>query len=271
MERARLRRVFTQKLDTPVGYVLPVKVAAYDDVDGAAWTTGPWFLRDERMYLMPGDSPMGLRLPLDSLPWVSEADFPYMIEQDPSTLRGELPVYATLAARYAPSQMAPNYSTVPTYSTAPSYAPGKAGLALGAARRAAAAAAAGTANASTAMPFVAGALPPTEATRLMQSPTGPLSRTSTSTHAQSTLQAEPADFARAPDAQESAHWITRTALCVEVRDPRRASGPKAEAVGEASSAIYVFMPPLERTRRADRHRRLPATARPTPETAQRDA
>ncbi len=49
-----------------------------------------------------------------------------------------------------------------------------------------------------------------------------------------------------PDRFESAHWITRTALCVEVRDPRRANGPKAEAVGEKYGVIYVFMPPLER-------------------------
>jgi uncharacterized protein (DUF2126 family) len=49
-----------------------------------------------------------------------------------------------------------------------------------------------------------------------------------------------------PKRQESAHWITRTALCVEVRDPRRANGPKAEAVGEKSGVLYVFMPPLER-------------------------
>ena len=107
MERARLRRVFEQKLDTPVGYVLPIKVAGYDEQYGAAWTTGPWFLRDERMYLMPGDSPMGLRLPLDSLPWVSEADFPYLIEQDPSVLVGPLPSYGTVAAKYAPGAYAP--------------------------------------------------------------------------------------------------------------------------------------------------------------------
>jgi len=228
MERARLRRVFEQKLDTPVGYVLSIKVTGYDDTYGAAWTTGPWFLRDERMYLMPGDSPMGLRLPLDSLPWVSQADFPYMIEQDPSTLRGDLPAYAAVAARYAPS-----------------HAPGKAGLALGAARRAAAAAA-GSVNATAAMPFVAGALPPSEATRVMQNPTAFADSTSTSSHAQSAQQTEPADFARLPGPHESAHWITRTALCVEVRDPRRANGPAAEAVGESSGVIYIFMPPLER-------------------------
>ena len=51
---------------------------------------------------------------------------------------------------------------------------------------------------------------------------------------------------RVPERQESAAWITRSALCVEVRDPRRASGPKAEAVGAASGVMYVFMPPLEK-------------------------
>jgi len=249
MERARLRRVFTQKLDTPVGYVLPIKVAGYDDTYGAAWTTGPWFLRDERMYLMPGDSPMGLRLPLDSLPWVNEADFPYMIEQDPSTLRGELPGYASVAARYANaasdtgsarSSVSPGASDV-----ASTHAPGKAGLALGAARRAAAAvASAMTGNTSAAAAYLAGTGPQSEASRLMQSPTGPAS--SSASHAQSNFQPEPADFAHVPERQESAHWITRTALCVEVRDPRRANGPKAEAVGTASGVIYVFMPPLER-------------------------
>ncbi|MFY8054593.1 MAG: transglutaminase family protein, partial [Limnohabitans sp.] len=81
MERARLRRVFTQGLDKTVGYVLPLQ--SNDDGVGPRWQSGPWFLRDERMYLIPGDSPMGYRLPLDSLPWVSQADAPYLIAQDP--------------------------------------------------------------------------------------------------------------------------------------------------------------------------------------------
>ncbi|RYY58454.1 MAG: IMP dehydrogenase, partial [Comamonadaceae bacterium] len=52
---------------------------------------------------------------------------------------------------------------------------------------------------------------------------------------------------RVPDRHESAHWLTRTALCVEVRDPQRANGPKAEREhGGKSGALYVFMPPLSR-------------------------
>ncbi|MFS2054622.1 transglutaminase family protein, partial [Variovorax sp. CT11-76] len=51
---------------------------------------------------------------------------------------------------------------------------------------------------------------------------------------------------RQPLRGESAHWVTRTALCVEVRDPRRANGPAAEKKGSASGVLYVFMPPLAR-------------------------
>ncbi len=113
LERARLRRVFTQGLDATVGYVLPLQAdgagpaaqnakSAYHRVSGTQWSTGPWFFRDERMYLIPGDSPMGYRLPLDSLPWVSAADYPYHIEQDPHTARDPLPRGATLKHQVSP-------------------------------------------------------------------------------------------------------------------------------------------------------------------------
>ena len=221
MERARLRRVFEQKLETPVGYVLPLKPAgsgASSALAGPAWTTGPWFFRDERMYLMPGDSPMGLRLPLDSLPWVSQGDFPYLTEQDPYSPRDRLPLHAALAARYSP------------YAAPVSTAAGT------------------QASAGGSMDYLAGSVPRREATRKFQTSIGPAlnAASAVAANAQSAAQAEPADFVREPDRQESAHWITRTALCVEVRDPRRASGPKAEAVGSKSGVMYVFMPPLER-------------------------
>jgi uncharacterized protein (DUF2126 family) len=79
-ERARLARVFEQGLDSAVGYVFPVA----RDQNGRRWQTGPWFLRRERCYLMPGDSPVGFRLPLDSIPWAAAGDYPYVHSPDPS-------------------------------------------------------------------------------------------------------------------------------------------------------------------------------------------
>ncbi len=50
-----------------VGYALPLRREYYTD-GTSAWESGAWFFRPEQMYLIPGDSPMGLRLPLDSIP-----------------------------------------------------------------------------------------------------------------------------------------------------------------------------------------------------------
>src|SRR3982751_5890383 len=75
-ERARLAKVFEQGLDSVVGHVLPVS----RDATGTRWRTGSWFLRRDRCYLVPGDSPIGYRLPLDSMPWVSKEDYPYIYE-----------------------------------------------------------------------------------------------------------------------------------------------------------------------------------------------
>ena len=62
LERQRLRRLFDGGLTRPAGFVLPL---AYD---GAHWQSGRWPLRRGHLFLVPGDSPMGLRLPLSALP-----------------------------------------------------------------------------------------------------------------------------------------------------------------------------------------------------------
>jgi len=67
LERARLARIFTRGLGTVTGYTLPLRPQS----DGS-WLSAKWVLRAERLTLVPGDSPMGYRLPLDSLPWLSE-------------------------------------------------------------------------------------------------------------------------------------------------------------------------------------------------------
>ena len=82
-ERERLAGVFERGLGEVAGYVLPLQYGS--------WHSGPWPFRGEHMFLLPGDSPAGLRLPLESLPWVSKADFPQDYPVDPMAERGELP------------------------------------------------------------------------------------------------------------------------------------------------------------------------------------
>jgi len=88
-DRVRLARIFERGLDKVVGYVLPLQRTAAGPAQ--TWASGQWFLRAERCFLIPGDSPMGLRLPLDSLPAVAPADFPHVYELDPGADRPPLP------------------------------------------------------------------------------------------------------------------------------------------------------------------------------------
>ena len=86
-ERARMARVFEGKLTDPIGFVLPLRRQWWQAKP--RWVSNAWPLRTEHLFLLPGDSPIGLRLPLDSLPW-SEATEDFTA-QDPTTPRGPLP------------------------------------------------------------------------------------------------------------------------------------------------------------------------------------
>ncbi|HEY4160368.1 MAG TPA: transglutaminase family protein, partial [Polyangiaceae bacterium] len=84
IERERIARVFRQDLGNTVGWVLPISWRGH-------WESGHWFLRDEHCFLLPGDSPMGLRLPIDSLPWMARGDSDSDVPLDPFAPRGRLP------------------------------------------------------------------------------------------------------------------------------------------------------------------------------------
>jgi len=79
LSRRTLAEQLSRGIDQPVGYALPLLW----DWQQARLVSGPWRFRRERMYLTPGDSPMGLRLPLDSLPWMTEAERDREPEIDP--------------------------------------------------------------------------------------------------------------------------------------------------------------------------------------------
>jgi uncharacterized protein (DUF2126 family)/transglutaminase-like putative cysteine protease len=106
-ERERLSRVFEQGLDKIIGWALPLRREYAIDGPGM-WISGDWFYRPERMYLIPGDSPMGYRLPLDSLPWAPVSDRQWTEEQDPWEGRGELPSRRAISnQRYIAGQRPP--------------------------------------------------------------------------------------------------------------------------------------------------------------------
>jgi len=111
--RERLRRVFERGLAMPVGTVLPLhRVSA---ARGAEWQTGLWMMRSRHLVLIPGDSPIGLRLPLPSLPW-QETDTMGRVEGlDPMEPRGSLPPHPGAASPrlYPPHRMVLGHPTPP--------------------------------------------------------------------------------------------------------------------------------------------------------------
>ena len=80
-----LPRLLETGLGTPAGYTLPLK---WDYVSGR-WRSCKWVLDREHLFLVPGNSPIGLRLPLDSLPILAEGHEPEKVER---SLFEELPV-----------------------------------------------------------------------------------------------------------------------------------------------------------------------------------
>ncbi len=127
-ERTRLSRILDQGLAAIVGYALPLtrvesqessqkssrkgsqkgsqessqESSPKDAPPGGAWRSGPWFLRGKHLFLLPGDSPMGFRLPLDGLPWVAKVDRVESYETDPLAPRDALP--GTVATTVQPQR-----------------------------------------------------------------------------------------------------------------------------------------------------------------------
>jgi len=186
LERKRLRRLFEQGLATKVGFAMPLQRS------GGRWVSGPWFMREETLYLTPGDSPMGLRLPLDSLPWTRKEDYPYLSARDPMTpvrhlprMPGEAPAGSDPALAWGGKEYLPIRERI-----------GEAGFET---------------------PFLTWEGRTYSSLRERSAPR----RVSEAGVPAAVLpDAQPPVTDRAPKPQESASWIVRTALCVEPREGR---------------------------------------------------
>jgi uncharacterized protein (DUF2126 family)/transglutaminase-like putative cysteine protease len=88
--RRRLARLLQDDLGKVIGYVLPIKPA--QSTGPTTWLTSKWPLKREHLYLIAGDSPLGLRLPLNSLPWVLPQDMEPEFDVDPFEVLRELPI-----------------------------------------------------------------------------------------------------------------------------------------------------------------------------------
>ncbi len=88
-ERARLATIIERGLSQVVGYTLPLR-PSYSNGTTTRWESSRWPFRQENMFLLPGDSPMGFRLPLDSIPWYADEEAKAWQERDPLAPREPL-------------------------------------------------------------------------------------------------------------------------------------------------------------------------------------
>ncbi|MFZ5533310.1 MAG: DUF2126 domain-containing protein [Pseudomonadota bacterium] len=89
-DHARLRQILAGGLGMPVGYCLPLQW----NYSASRWQSVHWPFRRDTMFLMPGDSPMGLRLPLDRLPWSAQQRERREVVPEPSPFEPRPPLDA---------------------------------------------------------------------------------------------------------------------------------------------------------------------------------
>lgn len=77
-ERRTLAQLLEAGLDKPAGFVIPAQWNHWNQ----AWQSCKWEMNREHIYLIPGNSPIGLRLPLTSLPALAKAKEPQKVERD---------------------------------------------------------------------------------------------------------------------------------------------------------------------------------------------
>lgn len=91
-ERRRLQALQARGREAPSGFVLPLHFSP----TRRSWISNRWRFREGRLHLVPGDSPVGLRLPLSGLPQV-EAPEEFWPVCTPEQQKDALPGHETLS------------------------------------------------------------------------------------------------------------------------------------------------------------------------------
>ena len=94
LERRTLAELLDEGLNQPRGYVLPLR---WEPVAGV-WQSSPWEFTRKHLFLIPGNSAMGMRLPLDRLPYQVSAQIETEVEASPLDTLPDLPTQKELAA-----------------------------------------------------------------------------------------------------------------------------------------------------------------------------
>jgi uncharacterized protein (DUF2126 family) len=98
LERKRLAELLANDLGSPVGFVIPIEWNFWTN----RWLSCKWEFRNDRLILIPGNSPIGLRLPLKSLPYTNPAKTQRPVERSTFDELPALGIYhGSVEARYA--------------------------------------------------------------------------------------------------------------------------------------------------------------------------
>ncbi|QES90108.1 transglutaminase family protein [Rhizosphaericola mali] len=107
LERRTLANLLDKGLENPAGFVIPIEWNYWNNT----WLSCEWKFNRQHLFLIPGNSPIGLRLPLNSLPVISKASSKVTFERSPFEEVTTLPQFEEAITR--------RYGTVTPFEEAP--------------------------------------------------------------------------------------------------------------------------------------------------------